>query len=87
MYFEYSLGYGQCWPVDPLFPEGEGAGSEGLHRFSGEYAAARVEAGCRKAQAGIVPCDEYQDEQNNWCTEQDGFGGSAPYTCGFSGSQ
>ena len=69
MYFEYSLGYGQCWPVDPLFPEGEGAGSEGLHRFSGEYATARVEAGCRKAQAGIVPCDEYQDEQNNWCTE------------------
>ena len=36
---------------------------------SGEYAVARVEAGCRKAQAGIVPCDEYQDEQNNWCTE------------------
>ena len=29
MYFEYSLGYGQCWPVDPLFPEGEGAGSAG----------------------------------------------------------
>ena len=80
-----ALGYGQCGPVDPLFPEGQGTGSHGLCGVSREYASPGTAAGRRQAQAGPVPGDEREDEQDDRRPEQDRSCRSASYAGGPGG--